>query len=173
MVRASHRIIIGLQRAEKLAKRPSFIPAGRPRGVKALGVRYERSLARSMPWMTPGQWWRFVDGEGEGWCQTDLIVERGNFSLVLEAKLSWVAEGHSQLEKLYKPVVERALGKPMLGIVVTKYLKPNIPRWVKVEGDFESALRASAAGRPSVWHWLGGDCAGGREAHLAQAPLRG
>ena len=151
----SHRIVAGLKSAAALAKRPGFIPVGRPRGIKAAGLRYERGLAKAHPWLEAGRWWEFVDYAGAGWCQTDLFLERPEYALVLEAKLSWVPEAHTQISQLYEPVIRYALEKPVFGVVVTKRLKPGIPRYVKVEGSLQAALAHASAGRPAVWHWLG------------------
>ena len=97
----------------------------------------------------------FHDANGFGHCQTDLMLEGERAVLVMEAKLSWVTEGHSQLELLYRPVVEAAMGKPMLGIVVTKHLRPEMPRGLRVVSTLAQAVDIAKTGRSVVLHWLG------------------
>ncbi len=73
---------------------------------------------------------------------------------VLEVKYSWVPEGHSQIDLLYRPVVERALGASVLGIVVCKNVTGLVPG-VCVANSYWKAHEIAKTGRPVVWHWLG------------------
>lgn len=127
--------------------------------------------------MERGCWWKFQDANGQGFCQTDFLLERVDFVLVLECKHTWTPEGHSQLEQLYRPVVERALGKPMLGVQVCRFLTSDAP---KVAGICSSLLDAMSvaknSSRPAVLHWLGKSKlwpsdANGLPSHIA-APRR-
>lgn len=138
--------------------RPAGIPIGRPRGAKAAGLRYERALARALPApRVHGQWFEFEDARGRGVCQTDLLlsVSRGGTIVVLEVKYSWTAEGHQQLEKLYLPIVQKATGRQVIGIVVTRRLTESMPRDLVVCSTLAQAIAAASAGRRAVWHWLG------------------
>ncbi len=108
-----------------------------------------------MPGAEHGSWFEFEDRHGRGWCQVDLLLPRLPSVVVLEAKYSWVAEGHSQIELLYKPVIELALGKSVLGLVVCRRLVPAMPSSIVVTGDFNQAIAAASAGKRVVWHWLG------------------
>lgn len=150
-----HRVIEGLRWAEARESGPWGSKGSRPRGAKALGVAYEKALAKALPDATRGAWWEFEDANGGGWCQTDLLLVGSGSVLVLEAKLSWVMQGHSQIELLYKPVLEMALGKPVLGVVVCKALRSGMPGSVTVVGDLPSALALARAGRRPVLHWIG------------------
>lgn len=150
-----HRIIDSVREAVARPEGPWGGRASRPRGAKALGVRYEKALAAALPDAKRGQWWEFVDSNGPGWCQTDLMVEGERSVLVLEAKYSWVMQGHTQLELLYRPVVELALGKPLLGVVVCKSLRAGMPPDVRVVGDLPSAVELARQRRRVVLHWLG------------------
>ncbi len=166
-----HRIVEGLKWARACPVRPPYIPKSRPRGVKALGVRYERRLAEASGGLA-GQWFEFEDANGLGCCQTDVIVDLDNVLLVLEAKLSWVPEGHSQIAKLYRPVVEAALVKPVIGIVVVKNLTPGAPR---AFGCYDDAIASARTGCLPVLHWLGVAALRPRRtappsSHLAAAP---
>lgn len=145
----THRKVVGLRWA-RLGDGPS-LPMRRPRGAKALGIRYERALARALPSAIHGQWWEYEDLNGHGWCQTDLILLVGSEIVVLEAKYSWVEKGHEQMEELYLPVVSMALGQTPLAIQVCKNLRYGARH---VSPDLASALALARRSR-SVLHWLG------------------
>jgi len=149
-----HRVVVGLKWARPCG-RPGCIPRSRPRGAKAQGVRYERALAKALPAARHGQWWEFEDRNGLGFCQTDLIWEADGRMVVLEVKYTWVWSGHTQLEQLYRPVVEAATGMGVSGIVVCKNLIPEIPRTVHVTGELGAALGLAKAGALCALHWLG------------------
>lgn len=113
-----YRTVRGLYLARK-ATCPH--PPGRAaRGVKALGIAYERAVARALPGALHGQWFYFEDANGPGYCQPDLLV-RG---WILEVKLSDTEEALGQLLQLYLPVVKLALGGPWRGLKIVKHLKP-------------------------------------------------
>lgn len=162
-----HRIISGLKWATPLEAKPACIPNGRARGKKAYGVRYERALARAIPEAEHGRWFEFEDRAGRGFCQTDLLLQRKAFCVVLEAKYSWVAEGHSQIEHLYRPVVERAIGKPVLGVVVCRSIV-GAPKSVAIASELESAIELALRGGWVVLHWLGGTVLQPSAAHCGQ-----
>jgi hypothetical protein len=69
-----------------LGARPDCIPVSRPRGAKALGVKYEKALAGALPGWKHGQWFQFKDINGYGYCQVDLMIELEACVIVLEAK---------------------------------------------------------------------------------------
>lgn len=148
------RKIEGLIWARALPRRPNGIPIDRPRGAKAEGIRYEKALARALPKANHGQWFEFEDSNGRGYCQTDLIFSWKGQIVVLEAKYTWRMAGHRQIEQLYRPILAKITGKPVLGVVVCKRLRPAVA--YPVFGDLEEALRASGPQGPGpVWHWLG------------------
>ena len=139
----------------RLIERPTCIPKSRPRGTRAVGLRYERSLGKCLPLAEHGPWFEFVDKNGAGWCQPDYILSfRPRFMVVLECKLSWTFDAIEQLDDLYRPVVEKAFGIPSIGVVVTKNLA-NFPGYWKVRPTLEAAIQAARADQISVWHWLG------------------
>jgi len=150
-------VVKELEWAQK-AERPPGMPIGRPRGAKAVGVRYEKALAKALPGMVHGQWWNFRDRNGNGYCQTDFVLDREDFALVLEAKYTWVLAGHTQLRDLYIPVVGRALAKPVFGIVVCRNLIPGMPDVVRVTDSQTEAARLASQREYVVLHWsrLGG-----------------
>lgn len=146
----SHRVIEHLRWAKPAGKAP-FGPS-RARGAKGAGLRYERQLGDSLPLAAAGLWWEFEDSFGKGFCQTDLLLELPQGLVVVEVKYTWVPEGHSQISKLYRPVLEAATGKKVFGIVACKALVPGIP--FRIVGDLNSALGIALAGREVVWQAL-------------------
>lgn len=148
------RFVKGLITAES-CQRPSNIPKSRPRGRKAAGLKYERDLAVGIPRARHGQWFRFVDENGSGVCQTDVLLRTSVGIAILESKYTWTPAGHLQLEKLYIPVVEKANpGTPAFGLVVCKVLTPDVdPSWVC--RDLATAIRRASSGLKTVLHWIG------------------
>jgi hypothetical protein len=102
-----------------------------------------------------GKWFEFRDRNGPGYCQVDVLLEMPRSVLILEAKYTWVPEGHCQVERLYEPVVAKALGKPARGLVVTKRLVPDMAPGIAVAGTLLDAAKALASGQRVVLHWLG------------------
>jgi len=150
--RPSHRIIEGLREATP-CPRPAHIPHSRPRGVKAVGLRYERAVAKAIPGAIHNQWFSFVDKNGHGHCCPDIILDLGRGIVVLECKLTDVDEARSQLEWLYKPVLARAYNKPVRGIVVTRHLT-RLTNVTNVVDSLGAALLAPFGSLPTL-HWLG------------------
>jgi len=134
--------------------RPKGMPVSRPRGTKAQGLAYERKLASALPLAKHGQWFEFVDQNGNGYCQPDLFLDLGEVILVLECKLRWTLEGHMQVQHLYKPVLERAFGKPVFGGVVCKLLVAGAPVVLARDlGQFGELARRE--GVLACLHWMG------------------
>ena len=151
------RVIVGLKWARELEAKPSCIPAGRARGAKALGVRYEKALESYLgSGCTRGCWYEFEDKNGHGYCQTDFEIWQPNLNrrIVLELKYSWCEDGQIELNKLYLPVVRAA--KPAMltvGVVVSKNLLTRMPR-VEVFEDVFAAASAASRGTHSLWHFV-------------------
>lgn len=121
-----HRVISGLLTAAPCS-RPNSIPLARLRGTKRMGMKYERDFAKALKFkyagsVLSGQWFHFVDRNGSGYCQADIIVKLPTECIIFECKLTDCDKGRSQLSRLYLPVVERAFGLPAHGIVVTRHL---------------------------------------------------
>lgn len=148
----SHRVVRGLKWARFAPQGPFSAPKGR-KGAKALGLRYERALARAFKGAEHGKWIEFEDQNGPGWAQPDLFFVLRGEVVCLEAKLKWVAEGHSQGELLYKPLLEHLFRLPCRVVVVCKILTPLVPR-ERLFGRLEDAIRG-AAGGSTVCHWIG------------------
>jgi len=147
---SGYRTVRGLVSARAI-ERPSNIPVSQPRGAKAAGLRYERALARMLPGATHGQWWEFWDANGRGVCQTDLFLTVGDAVVVVEVKYTWTLVGHGQLENLYLPVLRKATGREVIGLVACKKLVPEVLGVAQVSGNFVEALEAARSAR-SVLH---------------------
>lgn len=140
----------------RLIDRPACIPKSRPRGTRAAGLRYERSLAKYLPSASHGQWFEFEDKFGAGYCQPDFLLNfRPRCMIVLECKLSWTFDAVEQLDNLYRPVVEKVFGVPAVGIVVTKNLARLPPGYWKICATLGAAVEAAEKSQMSIWHWLG------------------
>lgn len=148
------RAISGLRFAA-LCGVPNHAGRNATRGKKAHGVRYEKLLAKGLGVARHGQWFQFIDSNGHGYCQTDLLIEFRECVAVLEAKYTWTPQGHFQVERLYKPVLERAFGKPVRGFVVCKKLTDGMGETLVVSRLME-ALSWSENKRVAM-HWMGGE----------------
>lgn len=146
------RRIVGLEWAHE-CDRPRCIPKSRPRGTKGLGLRYERLVGKAlhgMPGLRLGQWFKFCDANGGGWCQPDVLIIHPAVVFVLECKLTDVPLADMQLSGLYVPILSHVYKRPVHSIVVTKHLTRTSDL-----GRVCDSL-ASAIGRPApVLHWLG------------------
>jgi hypothetical protein len=155
------RQVVGLRWARPLEGKPAFIPGSRPRGAKAEGLRYERSLAKGLgSKFRCGMWWEFRDDGGIGCCQTDFFGKAKQWIILLETKLTWTPEAEEQLYGLYVPVVAMAMQVPrsqVLPIVVCKYLTREAERPIcfTLKEALEQSMNVSAP-FCSVWHHLGG-----------------
>ncbi len=150
-----HRVIAGLLSAS-LCSRPQGMPTSRLRGTKRMGMKYERDFAKALTARFPSallvsQWFRFLDSNGSGFCQTDIIVKLADKCLIFECKLTDCDKGRSQLSRLYLPVVERAFGLPAYGIVVTRHLSKET-EMERVTDLLASAVAASRVAIPTL-HW--------------------
>jgi hypothetical protein len=151
----SHRIVRGLSFAEPCS-RPSSIPEAKAkRGAKAAGLRFERALAKAIPQSTHGQWFKYLDANGSGHCQVDiLLIGKTNIGLI-ECKLSNVEEGRAQIDELYRPILSWHFRRPVRGIVACQHLSPALAGDPHVYSDLKSALRAARDDLIPVFHWLG------------------
>ena len=144
----SHRIVDGLFLATPCRK-PASVPAVPKgiRGAKRYGYKYEGAFAAAMEQKFPsacmaGQWFQFNDRNGSGYCQPDLILRTAKLNIIFECKLTDVATARSQLSHLYFPVVKSALGKPVVGIVVTRHLTKETMLELVVDTLAQAVARA-------------------------------
>lgn len=102
-------------------------------GSKAKGKTYERAVGKLLrQWaetgelygkVYEGQWFSFVDANGSGCCQPDILVETDSFVIILECKLTQNREALEQLAGLYRPVVEKVFQKPSVLVQVCRNLR--------------------------------------------------
>lgn len=151
-----HRIVEDL-RAAWLCEKPPSIPASRPRGVKRTGITYEKnfgkalSLAFKFDKVIPGQWFHFSDTNGFGYCQTDWLVICPLEIFIFECKLTDTEKGRSQINRLYRPVVEQVFKLPTRGIVVTRHLTKETE--LALVCDQLAAARSFNFGVVPTLHW--------------------
>jgi hypothetical protein len=132
--------------------RPPWIKVNRPRGAKAVGLRYERALAKRIPLALHGQWFQYRTPDGPAWCQTDLLLLGRKQAVVIEVKLSDYLGARVQLQNLYLPVLRAAY--PHLdpfGIIVLRSLE-QVPAETFI---FESLAPALRSEEIPLIHWLG------------------
>lgn len=150
--------------------RPPFLRGSRPRGAKAKGLAYERSLAKALPGSRHGQWFEYCRvGSPPAWCQTDVLLVWEGYIVILEAKYTWVPGASAKLHDLYLPVVAKASKKKVLGIVVCKRLIPECNE--PVFHTLQAALVMARAGVIPVLQWLGKAPLTTQMAGHAKAPL--
>lgn len=120
------RRISGLRHAELTTNPWGKVP--RARGARAQGLRFERSLGKTLPGAVQGQWLRFIDNAGPGHCCPDwLFVARGTL-YVVECKLTDWDQAQEQLYGLYVPVLRLLWSGPVQGITAAKHLSPATRR---------------------------------------------
>ncbi len=128
----------------------------RPRGTKALGLRYEKKVAAAIPDAEHGKWFTFQDRNGYGWCQIDLLFSRRGQLYVVECKLSDYWAARSQIDWLYRPILEEVYQTKVKGIVVQKVLRGDAPKQL-IHGSMVEAMQAHNGQVPPIVHWLGHD----------------
>src|SRR5215207_3136698 len=139
-----------LRRCHRLVARPSFIPASRPRGTKALGLRFERRvgalLKRSFADVHSGEWFEYLDARRVGVCQIDHYVVLNSHIILLECKLSESEAAWPQMKNLYAPILERHYGLGVARVQVCRHLRTGR----RLIAD----LSAARPGGEFLWHLL-------------------
>ena len=150
-----HRVIAGLLSASPCS-RPGNLPVARLRGIKRMGMKYERDFAKAIQQKYHkhallGQWFHFRDVNGNGYCQSDIIVKLADQCIIFECKLTDCEKGRSQLSRLYRPVVERCWHLPTRCVVVTRHLSGE----TKLELVTDQLVQALAFNRDAIptLHW--------------------
>ncbi len=146
--------------AKMLDSRPLCIPIGRPRGVKAKGIRYENIVGRALLERFPkhgislGQWFEYCDVNGRGYCQVDVLIYRvaDDSYVACEIKLTDTPSAQQQLQLLYLPVIQAATNRRVSAMIIARNVTPQSR---DIHDDFRNAVRASIDGIVPVWHFLG------------------
>lgn len=151
-----HHVVQGLKWAMLVPQGP-FAKVSRPRGAKAKGVRYEKDLAGAFgPAVQHGQWIKFEDRHGIGFAQPDILLPLGGELFILESKYTWVPEGHTQIEQLYRPLLECVFSSNKIyGLVVCKVLTQWAKQRATIVSSLDDGLEVARVRRPCALHWIG------------------
>jgi hypothetical protein len=100
-------------------------PKSRPRAAKAVGLRYERKVAKELRPAEHNPWYEYEDDNGHGFCSPDLVMPGKVRTLVMECKLSNWREGWEQVEGLYLPVLKMVFGQDVVPVVIVRRVSPG------------------------------------------------
>lgn len=121
---------------------------GKVKGAKARGLRFERKVQGYLDQLDgwegmPGVWFHFEDSHGARYAQADWIgINPAQGKLcIAEIKLTRVAKAWWQLNRLYKPLVDKVLPRwDVVLLEVTESVKAvSIPEDVKIVADLNRA----------------------------------
>ena len=104
----------------------------------------------NLPW-TFNQSFDFVDANGKGYCQPDVILELPERVVVIEVKLSQTWYGDEQIRQLYLPVVEHFYKKPVVPVQMFRNIRKRSEWGIFNVGE----LLTATEGRAWQWHWYG------------------
>lgn len=147
----SHRRVSGLFLAGEDPGPAAFRAVKRrPRGAKGVGVKFERELAKKLgAGVRHGQWFKFMDSNGVGYAQTDILFFSNEAVFCIEVKLGNVPAGRAQFLELYKPILEHVYERPARGIVVARYVSED-PEPKLIVHSLYDAIRASLTRIPTL-----------------------
>lgn len=138
-------------------------PSRAKRGAKGAGLRYERRalslLKECFPGLLTNQWFKFFDAERlPRWCQTDGLLLCKDGAIIFEVKIRGTGNAWFQLDKLYRPVVEKATGLPVRALVqICGAFDPAIPYPCEVfhlsEIGIDPILSSSKPGLLLCYSW--------------------
>jgi hypothetical protein len=129
--------IIGLQSAEILEERPTFIPpACKISKAQRAGLLYEKRVAEYFRALydevVHGAWIKYDDRYGSGYCQPDIIIAKPSAPLVVvECKLTATKGAYKQLRDMYLPVVAKIYGVDKKKIKLVQICKNLTERFAK------------------------------------------
>lgn len=124
----------------------------------AEGLRYERALALHAASLglrvKHGQWFKFRDSKGVGYCQPDVLClpTTNDRIIILEAKLTQKVEGEIKLQKLYVPIVRAVYNLPVFPILCFKNILEKRDRMLKALDEVLALPRREAEKVYSL-HW--------------------
>jgi hypothetical protein len=136
-----------------------------PTKAQLAGLRYERKVQEKLAQFfqneyRPGPWFKyqFEGAKTPLLGQPDGVWEMKNSVVVVEIKIRWCAEAWWKLKRVYAPVVERALSKPVRGLLcVTRSFDPaiRVPDPVQLFDEPIPFLRLSTDPPVTVLLWKG------------------
>lgn len=124
---------------------PIFVPK-KVKGKKAEGLRFEQQVLRvyeaTIPHFVSALPFRYSISNQSVFCIPDGLILYKNELILVEVKLTHTPQAWFQLQNLYFPVVEKALGRKVRGVEVVKWFHPEVrfPEPVKVFRSLESFL---------------------------------
>lgn len=124
------------------------------------GLAYERKFGEHLQRMKKpgdalllgGPWIKFWDQNGVGFAQPDFLLVSPRGVYIFECKLKENSKAWVQLFRLYGPLVEYLLRRPIKRVQVCKYLRPlgtNSPARCPVINS------AKELKDECIWNWLG------------------
>lgn len=132
---SDYRMPMGMVKAERTT--PRFVGARPSSPAARLGLRYERRVGRELQAhvdrgnfvkLEHNPWFTFYDSYGAAHCCPDFLLYGSSGIVVVEVKLTWIAEALDKLMDLYCPVVSVALGMPTRPLVICRSLTPMSPK---------------------------------------------
>lgn len=148
----AHRVIVGLTAAMTCASPWPSEP--RFRGTKGAGIRFEKAAAAKIKGCIRGQWFKYTDANGVGYCCPDILLPVEGHTLILECKLTEVEQARMQLAELYSPVIRMAFDRPTASIVVARHLTKETNTALVVD-SLKAAIGIALRGFVPTLHWLG------------------
>ncbi len=135
-------------------ERPQHIPVkDKLKGRRAKGMTYERGVKKQFERMIPklwgsfliysGAWIHFIDKNGHGYAQPDMVIELADSVIIIEVKLTQTNTAEKQIKLLYLPLVAKLIpNKTIYLLQVCKNL-----RYVPKDGSLITKLE-DVLGRP-------------------------
>jgi len=105
--------------------------------IQQMGLTYERKVVkffRKQQWpgaLLHGQWFKFRDCCGSGFCCPDILLVQPTRAVIFECKLTQTPSAHGQLSELYGPVVGMYYGLPVVLCEVFRNLLNRPERLVR------------------------------------------
>lgn len=154
------REIDGLLWAE-WADPPNWAP-GQPRGYTAqqkAGLAYEKRFGEFLSrtkfpadaLLLGGPWLHFEDRNGRGWAQPDFLLVSPRGAYIFECKLKENTKAWVQLFRLYTPLLDFILQRPLKRVQVCKHLRP-LPAGTE---RIPTIHRAKDLRDECIWNWTG------------------
>jgi hypothetical protein len=111
----------------------------------------EKFLRRELIDVQVGRWIEFCDANGGGYAQPDVFLVGPWSTLLFESKLKETQWGHSQIDELYRPLLRYIFGRPVIGILVCKFIQFAPENLIMHPGE----LLDETSEKTYIWHWLG------------------
>lgn len=156
------RRVTNLSKAEMIPNGP--FPEPKLRGRAADGIRFQKRVHELLQpleaqcTLYQGQWIKYADAEGPGWCQVDSLAVNCRRVIVVESKLSLRRHdtGVRQLSKLYAPILRHIFNLPVLTVLAFHHWVPGVGEDMELVDHPLDLITApiGAAARPLGWHVL-------------------